>query len=248
MEDSFFVTAPFAPPRPYPTSLERFAASRNPAPPSRLGVRYDRDGRFLPEAGNTVVCHLRPGSPEQAAFVAARDRLLAMPEADLFAFTPVESLHVTLFQGILETRRMPGYWPDDLSLDASVEATTAHLLGKLEDFPGAPAFRLRAVGMTPVGVVVEGAEAEDVAALRTWRDRLAERFGYRHPDHDAYVFHATFAYPIAWLPDDRLRAWGNVLAEALADLTAARPILTLQPPAFCRFADMRAFEVLKVLA
>lgn len=246
--DPFFVTETSAPPRPYPTSLERFAASRNEAPPSRLGVRYDRNGRFLPEAGNTVVCHLRPGSPEQAALLAARERLVVMPEADLFAFTPVESLHVTLFQGILETRRAAPFWPDDLALDASVEAATAHLLGKLEGFPAGPAFRMRPVGLTPVGLVVEGAEPADVAALRRWRDGLADRFGYRHPDHETYVFHVTFAYPIAWLPDDRLRAWGNVLAEALETLVAAQPVLRFAPPAFCRFTDMRAFEELKVLA
>lgn len=232
----------------HPTDLDRFAAGHNAAPPPRLGVRYDRDGRFLPEAGNTVVCHVRPGSPEQAALVAVRDRLRAMPEADHFAFTPVESLHVTLFQGVLETRRTVPHWPDDLPLDASVEAATAHLLAKLEGFAPPPVFRMRPIGLTPAGVILEGATAADAAALAAWRDALADRFGYRHPDHDTYVFHVTFAYPIAWLPDDRLRAWRNVLDEALADLLAARPVLDFAPPAFCRFADMCFFEELEVLA
>ncbi|MCE1235450.1 MAG: DUF1868 domain-containing protein [Hyphomicrobiales bacterium] len=232
----------------YPTDLSRFAESAHDAPPSRLGVRYDRGGRFLPEAGDTVVCHTRPGSAEETALLAARDRLLAMPEADHFAFTPPESLHVTLFQGVLDTRRDPAFWPDDLALDATIPAATDHLLAKLDGFvPRAP-FRFRPVGLSPTGLVVEGATSADVAALADWRDALADLFGYRHPDHETYVFHVTFAYPIAWLPDDRLRAWGNVLAEALADLAAAAPTMTFAPPAFCRFADMCFFEELKVLA
>lgn len=231
-----------------PTDLARFAESRHDAPPSRLGVRYDRDGRFLPEAGNTVVCHTRPGSAEEIALLAARDRLLAMPEAGHFAFTPPESLHVTLFQGVLDTRREPPFWPDDLALDATIPATTEHLLGKLDGFAPRAPFRFRAIGLTPNGVVLEGATPADAAALRDWRDGLADRFGHRHPDHETYVFHVTFAYPIAWLPDDRLRVWGNVLSEAFADLAAAAPVMSFAPPAFCRFADMRLFEELKRLA
>lgn len=234
--------------RPDPTDIDRFARSKNAAPPARLGIRYDRDGRFLPEAGNTVVCHVRQGSIEEIALSAARARLTVMPEADHFAFTPVESLHVTLFQGILDTRRRTPFWPEDRPTDTPVEAMTAHFARRLEGFAPPAPFVFRPVGLTPTGVVLEGADEADRRALADWRDALADLFGYRHPDHETYVFHVTFAYPIAWLPDDRLPAWRNVLADALADLLAAAPVLRFAPPAFCRFADMRAFEPAKRLA
>ncbi len=230
-----------------PTDIARFTRSSNDAPPARLGIRYDRDGRFLPEAGNTVVCHVRPGSIEEAALNAARARLTIMPEADHFAFTPVESLHVTLFQGILDTRRRAPFWPEDRPTETPVEAMTAHFAGRLESFTPRAPFVFRPVGLTPTGVVLEGAEDADRRALADWRDALADLFGYRHPDHDGYVFHVTFAYPVAWLPDDRLAAWRNVLADALADLVAATPVLRFAPPAFCRFADMCAFEPVRHL-
>lgn len=234
--------------RPDPIDIDRFAHSRNAAPPARLGIRHDRDGRFLPEAGNTVVCHVRPGSIEETALSAARARLTVMPEADHFAFTPLESLHVTLFQGILDTRRRAPFWPEDRPTDTPVEAMTVHFSDRLEGFAPRAPFVFRPVGLTPTGVVLEGADEADRRALADWRDALADLFGYRHPDHDTYVFHVTFAYPIAWLPDDRLAAWRNVLADALADLLAAAPVLRFAPPAFCRFADMRAFEPVKRLA
>lgn len=227
--------------------LAAFAEGLDRPPPPRLGIRYDREGRFLAEPGNTVVCHVEPNSPERSALIAARDRLRAMPEADRFAFTPVDSLHMTLFQGILDTARDASRWPDDLDRDASVSRATEHFLRGLSDFAAPPSFAMRPVEMTPAGLVLEGATPDDDRALRQWRDALAEALRLRHPDHDGYVFHVTFAYPIAWLPHDRLRAWGNVLTDTLADIVRATPVMTFAPPAFCHFDDMCRFHEVKRL-
>ncbi|TGV62187.1 DUF1868 domain-containing protein, partial [Mesorhizobium sp. M00.F.Ca.ET.158.01.1.1] len=86
-------------------SLAGFFAGSNPMPPVHLGTRYDTSGNFLIEPGNTVVSHLVSGSPSEAVVLAVRDRMMAMPDADRLAFTPVSSLHMTLFQGIIEYRR-----------------------------------------------------------------------------------------------------------------------------------------------
>ncbi|HMF68166.1 MAG TPA: hypothetical protein VK602_11220, partial [Phyllobacterium sp.] len=76
---------------------------------------------------------------------------------------------------------------------------------------------------------------------------LALPFGYRHPDHDTYVFHITFAYPMDWLPDDRLPAWQKLFEDCLSHLEQAPPIIEIQQPAFCSFNDMNHFEELLVL-
>ena len=44
-------------------SLLAFGRNANHAPPRHLGTRYDTEGRFLPEPGNTVVSHVTAGSP-----------------------------------------------------------------------------------------------------------------------------------------------------------------------------------------
>lgn len=59
-----------------------------------------------------------------------------MPDADLLAFTPVSSLHMTLFQGIIEYRRRLPYWPQDVPLDTSVEAMRRLYLERLKSFRG----------------------------------------------------------------------------------------------------------------
>lgn len=231
-----------------PPHLMPFARSAQDRPPRHLGTRYDRRGTFLPEPGNTVVCHLVPDAPESAAIIGVRNRMRAMPRADLLAFTPASSLHMTVFQGIIEHRRLPGYWPPDLDLDTPIPAMTAAMLGRLDGFRPCGGFRIKVDEVLPTGLTVSGYGADDAAVLKAWRDAFADVFGYRHPDHDAYRFHITFAYMLDWIPDEDLAAVADVLDGLLRELRAKAPVITLAPPAFCRFADMNHFEELKVLA
>lgn len=224
-----------------------YSKVRNPDVPSHFGRRYDASGRFLPERGNTVVCHLVEGSETYKALVDARARFLAMPEAAMLAFTPTTSLHMTLFQGVIETRRAPGYWPPELPLDTPIDDMTAVLEQRLAGFHGGPAFRMRVAEALPTGLVLVGASATDRQALKTWRDRLADLFGYRHPDHDDYEFHITFAYVIERFDDEALIHWQKMLAEVAEDIRQRADVLALCPPAFCSFEDMNHFEELLLI-
>ncbi|QND53909.1 DUF1868 domain-containing protein [Phyllobacterium sp. 628] len=228
-------------------SLARFAVSQHPEPPQHLGRRYDTSGNFLIEPGNTVVSHLVKGSESEKAVIAVRERMLAMPDASRLAFTPVSSLHMTLFQGIIEYRRRASFWPDDVPLDTSIDDMTRLYVDRLQDFEGCGPFNVKVVDVTPAGLTVAGASEYDERILRAWRDALAVPFGYRHPDHDTYVFHITLAYVIERFPDDRLAAWQELLDDCLAFIQREAPVIALNPPAFCSFADMKHFEELVVL-
>ncbi|MGO7675573.1 DUF1868 domain-containing protein, partial [Rhizobium ruizarguesonis] len=46
-----------------------YSKMHNPTPPAHLGSRYRKHGGFLPEAGNTIVCHLEKGSQTQAVLI-----------------------------------------------------------------------------------------------------------------------------------------------------------------------------------
>lgn len=233
---------------PVSAALSAYGRSRNAEPPRHLGTRYDHSGTFLPEPGNTIVCHLRPDAETERTLIAARSAYLAMPDATKLAFTPVSSLHMTLFQGILEGQRRPPYWPADIAPDTPIDTMTDLFRQRLADVDPAPGFAVRVIDALPTGLVVEGADKQDQHAMRLWRDRLAEHLGYRYPDHDGYVFHITFAYMIDWLDEAALPAWQEMLGEVLAHITRRTPLLELRPPAFCSFADMNHFEELLVLA
>lgn len=227
-------------------SLSALAASSNASPPFHLGTRYDRNGTFKPEPGNTVVSHLLPGEPETEAILRLRQRMLEMPRADLLGFTPASSLHMTLFQGIIEFRRKAGYWPSDMPLEAPIDAVTDRYLEKLEGFESRGAFRIKVDEVTPLGLTVSGYAEEDAVVLTAWRDALADVFGYRHPNHETYVFHITFAYILDWFPDEDISAVAAALQDFTREIQAAAPVIRLAPPAFCRFADMNHFEELLV--
>ncbi|MDU8944430.1 DUF1868 domain-containing protein [Ovoidimarina sediminis] len=226
-------------------AIAAFAEAGKSAPPARLGQRYSA-AEFLPEHGNTVVCHLDLGAPGHEAVLEARARMRALPEAERFLFTPVESLHMTVFEGVIETRRTADAWPGALDRNAPVDEVTAWHLARLQNFDAPEPFEVRVAGVRPTGLVLTGATPADEERMRTWREALTGPFGYRHADHDAYTFHMTFAYPVAWLPDAVLPDWEAAYREIL-DALQAIPALPLRPPAFCRFADMTYFEELLVL-
>ncbi|MDI7860925.1 DUF1868 domain-containing protein [Rhizobiaceae bacterium n13] len=228
--------------------LSSYSKTANPLPPQYFGTRYDRSGAFLPEPGNTVVCHLVENTETEAALIAARARYLAMPEAGQIAFTPISSLHMTLFQGIIEYRRRLPFWPADVPLDSPIDEMTAMYAERLASFAGGPAFRVQVTEAVPTGLVVDGVTEADCAALKAWRNDLAEIFGYRHPDHETYKFHITFGYMIERLDDAAIPNWQSMLGEVAEDIRRRVDYLELRAPTFCRFADMNHFEVLKEFA
>ncbi len=222
--------------------LLNYSKSHNPRPPLHLGTRYAERGGFLREPGNTVVCHLDEGSETERAVIEARAKYLDMPEVENFLFTPVSSLHMTLFQGVIESRRKPGFWPADLPLEAPIDDMTEIMAARLEAFQVAEPFRVRVSGARPSGLLAEGCTEQDRRTVRAWRDAFAGLLGYRHPDHDDYPLHITFAYPIRRLSDAVLPAWQAMLTDVAGTLSRELPVLELTPPAFCVFEDMNHFH------
>jgi hypothetical protein len=227
--------------RPELFQLENHAASANPQPNRYVGVRFSKDRVFLPEAGNTVVRHVVPGSRTEGALVELRERLRNLPWGHRFAFTDVSSLHMTVFEGVIETRRLPECWPKELPVDAPLDETTEYLAGRLENFEGPGPFDMRIDEVTPFGLRLTGATDADEKTARAWRDSLTKPFTYRSPGHDAYTFHVTLAYIIDWIPDDLVPGYRQALAELTEEFRRRIPVVELGPPAFCTFADMNGF-------
>jgi hypothetical protein len=187
------------------------------------------------------------GSPSEAVVIEVRERMRAMPDADRLAFTPISSLHMTLFQGIIEYRRRLPYWPSDVPLDTSIDDMTSLYLRRLKGFESLAPFNIKVIEVVPTGLTVAGATVEDRRIMAAWRDALSVPFSYRHPDHDTYVFHITFAYQIRRLADDRTAAWQDFFDDSLALFERQAPVIEIKPPAFCSFNDMNHFEELLIL-
>ncbi|MBB4237044.1 DUF1868 domain-containing protein [Rhizobium esperanzae] len=230
----------------YSPELLVYSKTHNPHPPAHLGSRYRKVGGFLPEAGNTIVCHVEKGSQTQAMLIEARETYLAMPEAQQFLFTPISSLHMTLFEGIIETRRRENAWPGDLPLETPIDDMTALMAARLEGFSMADPFDVAVVEARPSGLLVDGATERDRRIMRAWRNAFADLLGYRQPNHEDYKFHMTFAYPIERLEDEALPRWQAMLTDVAEDIRRKAPVFELTPPAFCVFEDMNHFHELLI--
>ncbi|NKL62907.1 DUF1868 domain-containing protein [Rhizobium leguminosarum] len=226
--------------------LLSYSKAHNPNPPAHLGSRYRKVGGFLPEAGNTIVCHLEKGSQTLTALIEAREKYLAMPEAPQFLFTPISSIHMTLFEGVIETRRRQDCWPGDLPLDMPIDDMTALMAARLEGFSIFDPFKVAIVDARPSGLLVDGATENDRRVMRAWRDALADLLGYRQPSHEDYKFHITFAYAIERLEDEALPRWQAMLDDVADDIRRKAPVLELTPPALCVFEDMNHFHELLI--
>ncbi|WEA25321.1 DUF1868 domain-containing protein [Rhizobium binxianense] len=223
-----------------------YSKTHNPNPPAHLGSRYRKVGGFLPEAGNTIVCHAEKGSPSQAVLIEAREKYLAMPEASQFLFTPISSLHMTLFEGIIETRRRQDYWPGDLPLETPIADMTELMAARLEGFTMSDPFKVAIVEARPSGLLVDGATENDRGVMRAWRNAFADLLGYRQPNHEDYKFHMTLAYAIERLEDEALPRWQAMLDDVADHIRRKAPVFELTPPAFCVFEDMNHFHELLI--
>lgn len=221
--------------------LQSLGSSRNEMPPRHLGSRYAKNGTFLTERGNTVVRHVLAGTETRDALLDIRKQLQSSPVADRFTFTAPESLHMTVFQGLIETERSPEVWPSILPLDMPINATTRFFHERLQGFQGPGEFHMRVAEVTPFGLTLEGATVDDEQCARDWRDALIEPFAYRSPNHDSYRFHITMAYIVDWLDDDDIEVFGALLTNLTAHLQSRLPVVELGPPKFCTFEDMNAF-------
>ena len=212
-----------------------------------LDVRFNKEGKFLPESGNTVVAQVIPGSSTEHALIWLRHALQALPFGHQFAFTEVASYHMTLFEGVIDSNRQVGFWPASLPLDTHIDVMTSKMAAMLDGFMAPPAFFVKPVEVRPFGLGLAGASAADETNLRAWRDALSKAFGFRTAKHDEYQFHTTLAYIHSWLPETALPNYQAAMAELTAEFISRVPIMELAPAAFCRFADMNAFPPVRQL-
>ncbi|MDP2732929.1 MAG: DUF1868 domain-containing protein, partial [Hoeflea sp.] len=126
----------------------------------------------------------------------------------------------------------------------SISQSTDYFIARLQDFPQVAPFNVKLDEITPHGLTVSPATAADAAIIADFRDTLADRFGYRHPDHESYVMHITVAYIVRWLSRASHETYLPALQALAQAFRAEVPIIELGPADFCTFDDMNHFRPL----
>ncbi|KAF2478248.1 DUF1868-domain-containing protein [Lindgomyces ingoldianus] len=218
-----------------------------PQPRYPLGIpsKFDIDGKVQPFPGNTIISHLSPSSDLYASLLSLYEKLRQSPLSSLFALLPPSSWHMTVFEGVCDQIRKPGFWPSDLAADAHLEECDATFTEKLAlfDLQCNPPYRMSITGFEPlevgIGLHVEPSTSDEAARLRQLRDRLADLLQIRHPGHDSYSLHLSMAYLVRHLTE---RQKSELLALLNGHFQNFPVEFELGPPEFCRFEDMFAFQ------
>src|SRR5262245_53622902 len=97
-------------------------SSRPPSPAGLTGGKFNPDGSVRRFPGNTIIFHLSTDSPLQVLLRALYNKLdNAADLRHLYTLLPPDSWHMTIFEGVCDEVRRPGYWPSDLPMNASLE-------------------------------------------------------------------------------------------------------------------------------
>jgi hypothetical protein len=213
--------------------------------PSGIPDKFDLSGAVQPFAGNTILSHLPPTSPLHASMQTLYTKLASHPLAHLYTLLPPSSWHMTVFEGALDKRREPAFWPAGLDRNATIEECTSFLEEKLKSFDLGikMPFHLRLVGFKPlvngISIHVKAQTEEENVAIRGLRDRLVEAVGMKQGNHERYKFHLSVAYLLRFLSEEQEEGLRMFLEEHFEGMPKE---FELGLPEFCKFEDMFKFE------
>lgn len=209
-----------------------------------IGQKFEPNGRVMYFPGNTIICPLPPESALYHTLLAVYNELADKDFAPLYTLLPPASWHMTMFEGVCDQVRKPGFWPEDMSLDAPLASCNALFKQKLAcfDLGIEPPFYMAIEGWETlkdgISVRIVPASAAEESRLRQLRDRLSKLLGICHPIHDAYVFHVSVAYLLRHLNQQESRDIWAFLQKYRSELP---DVFELGAPEFCLFDDMFAF-------
>lgn len=223
--------------------------------PRNVGRKFHANGQVRPFAGSTIIAHLPQQDRGFATFDAFLDIYRELPGhvfTPKLALLPTSSYHMTIFSGPTDQDRDRSPWPADLDKSAPIEACTRLMAERLKGFRLDCALPLRmridtayaSGNVSPVTIHLQPLDAQEAHKLRHLRDRLADTLNIRTADHDAYRFHITIAYQIAWFTSDEQEAFRRALEAWRGRLFRSCPVIEFGAPEFCVFRDMFAFQTL----
>lgn len=216
--------------------------------PLDVGRKFHADGKVRAYPGSTIVCHVAAERALVEKLDHLYERLRTAAAAHAYTLLPPSSWHMTLLVGICDQDRRLDRWPDGVALDAPLDDVTATIAARLKRHPlgGPQRFRMRVARFAPLTdaliLRLEPADADDNAAIRSLRDKIADRIGMRLAGHDDYTFHITFGYFVAEPTDEEFTLLATLLEEELADMRANLLPFEVGPGEYCLFNDMFCFQ------
>lgn len=217
-----------------------------------VGRKFYADGRVMPFAGNTIICHLPQQGESSRCFGALMDIYRDVPTqifAPYIALTPTSSYHMTVFAGANDKDRIAGAWPEFLSKEMPIDQCNRVIAERLKSARYGIDLPLRMKidqdqpeKLHPLTIRLKPFDDAENSKLRALRDKISASLGIRTLDHASYRFHITMAYLIKQMPKDVAEAYRPLCVAWHKQLAEVCPVIELGAPEYCVFKDMFAFE------
>jgi hypothetical protein len=207
------------------------------------GGKFGVAGEALPFPGNTIICHIDPGSVAFAALCELQDALMALPSARHFTFLPKPSFHMTIFAGVSGSPLGSDGWPQGFVQAETLANITDEFLARLQHQPVPETFRI--VPKNLYGgrtLVVEGNDDAEITSLRELRRNLQDITGIYRSSFAEYEFHITLAYLVDWLSDRDAKELLKHSEELYQAFSTKVTGIDLGRPEFCTFDTMHNFN------
>ena len=211
---------------------------------SQIGKKFAKDGQALPYPGNTVISDVCPGNPAYDVMSRCRSMLLDSPLAAHYIPLPESSYHTTVIRGVNHLVRDAAFWSVQLPLDTPFDQMDDWFEESVLSVPNPGPFSMRfsraRINEEDFRIQLQPADEKSEAALRHYRDQVADALQLRLPGHDSYTFHITLAYTLT-LPE-KAEAGGLAAIEAeINDLLARQPAFLVDAPHVAFYHDMLEF-------
>ena len=162
-----------------------------------IGTKFNADGTVRRFPGNTIISMVNHEKDVFTHFLHVRELFMASPAAPCVTLLPLDSIHMTVIEGVCDQVRRPGYWTSLLPLDCPLSATDALFEARFAELAPLGEVTLRMSHVVCTGAILlrmEPVTPADEARLRAYRDAASAALGLRFPNHDSYHFHITLGY------------------------------------------------------
>lgn len=202
--------------------------------------------------GNSLVTHIEKGSPLYSELVEIRDNLVKSKFGNDVIPLPVNSYHITIFNGTNETlaQRKYGFFPEDLPLESSIFDVHQHFYKKLKDAYESGTIKIKPIKFKIVALdtkygfspILEPATKEDYKYLWDLREEFSKLLKIKRPSFNDDKFHISMAYLYKKMTPEQAKAYqefANKQFESMKNKT-----VTINHIEFVVFNDMLSYSTL----
>lgn len=154
--------------------------------------------------GNSIITQIQKGSDFYNELVGIRDEIVNSEFGNNVILLPVNSYHVTIFNGTNETssQRQYGFFPEDMPLDSTILDVHQHFYKKLKEAYEAGSIKIKPIKFKVVGIdtkygfslTLEPIDENNNQYLWELREKFSNLLKIKRPTFYEDKFHISMAY------------------------------------------------------